>query len=202
VTRDVFRFDPQTVDIGACASLPAAMGADGRPFHVEVGFGKDVLTLKRAAREPGAFFLGVEISRKKCVKFRQKVARAGLPNVRCFWGDARAVLREMLPPGSVDSFTVLFPDPWPKRKHKKHRWVAEDTAALLARALKPQGEVVVATDHDDYRDQIKGALSGAGFEEVLTLDHVPDEDRTLFAERFERIGETVTYMRWRRPAPR
>jgi len=198
VTRNVFLFDPDSVSVEACDSLPAAMEVGDRPLHVEVGFGKDVRTLRRAEREPEARFLGIEISRKKCVKFRQKVARAGLRNVRCYWGDARKALGEMLPESSVDSFTILFPDPWPKRRHHKNRWVNADTAARMARVLRPDGEIVVATDHDGYRDQIREVLAGAGFEETLTLDAVPEDDRTLFAERFERLGETVTYMRWRK----
>jgi len=196
VTRNVFHFDPESVAVGDCESFPDALGVGERAFHVEVGFGKDIRTLRMAERDPDACFLGIEISRKKCVKFREKVARAGLKNVRCYWGDARKALAEMLPAHSVDSFTILFPDPWPKRKHHKNRWVQEETAALLARILKAHGHLIVATDHDHYRDQIRRVLSGAGFVETLTLDHVPEEDKSLFAERFERLGETVTYMRW------
>ena len=196
MTRDFFHFDPETVAIGECASLPDAMGAEDRLLHVEVGIGKDIRTLRMAEREPEARFLGVEISRKKCRKFGEKVARANLRNVRCHCGDARKVLNQMLPEHSVDSFTILFPDPWPKRKHHKNRWVQEETAALLRRILKADGQIIAATDHDHYRDQMRRVLSGAGFVETLTLDHVPGEDKSLFAERFERLGETVTYMRW------
>ncbi|MEM8884683.1 MAG: hypothetical protein AAGD14_11480 [Planctomycetota bacterium] len=196
MTRNVFHFDPSDVDLPAAASLPAAMGVGARALHVEVGFGKDVRTLRTAEREPDAMFLGVEISRKKCRKFCEKVARAGLRNVRCYWGDARKVVGEMLPADSVDSFTILFPDPWPKRKHHKHRWIQADTAALLVRALKSEGQIVTATDHDGYRDQIREVLAGAGMTEVETRTEVPDDDRSLFAERFERIGESVTWMRW------
>lgn len=199
MTRNVFHFDPDSVAVGECESFPEALGVGERAFHVEVGFGKDIRTLRMAEREPEARFLGIEISRKKCVKFREKVARAGLRNVRCYWGDARKALATMLPDHSVDSFTILFPDPWPKRKHHKHRWVQEETAALLARILKPHGQIIVATDHDHYKDQIRRVLSGAGFEETLTLDHVPEDDKSLFAERFERLGESITYMKWGRP---
>ena len=194
--RNVFLFDPDTVAVSDCDSIPAEIGVGERAFHVEIGFGKDIGTLRRAETSPEDRFLGVEISRKRCRKFREKVARANLPNVRCHWGDARKALREMLPANSVDSFTILFPDPWPKRKHHKNRWVQEETAALLARALRPHGHVIAATDHDHYRDQIRRVLSGAGFVETQTLDHVPEDDKSLFAERFERIGESVTYMRW------
>ena len=99
---------------------------------------------------------------------------------------------------SVRSFTILFPDPWPKRRQNKHRWIQPATAALLARALAPGGTLTVATDHDGYVAQIRDALSGAGLALEEESREVPALDRTLFAERFERLGASVTYLRWRR----
>lgn len=189
MTADRFAFDPKEV------AVDAPPPPDGRPLHVEVGFGKDIRILRAAERDPEALFLGVEISRKKALSFCRKVARLGLRNVRAFQGDVRAVLAE-LRAGTVLSYTILFPDPWPKRKHWKHRWIQPDTAARIYETLAVGGRVTVATDHDGYRDQIREVLSGAG----LTLDYeagvVPDDDRTLFTQRFERLGESVTYQRW------
>jgi len=196
MVRDQFQFDPAEVAIEECASLPDAMGCGDRALHVEIGFGKDVRILRMAERDRDACFLGVEISRKKAIKFGQKAARLGLRNVRAYWGDAAKVLHEMLPAGSVDSFTVLFPDPWPKRKHHKHRWIQDHTATMLGKALKPDGHIVIGTDHDGYRDHIRKVMGEAGFSETRTLDHIPEDDRTLFSERFARLGESVTYMRW------
>ena len=193
---DHFHFDPSLVAVGGVPSLPVEIGCEDRAFHVEIGFGKDIRILRMAERDPEARFLGVEISRKRAAKFGKKVARLGLKNVRAHWGDARKVLGAMLPERSVDSFTVLFPDPWPKRRHHKHRWIQEDTAALLRRALKVGGHLIVATDHDGYRDHIRRVLDAAGFSETLSLDRVPEDDRTLFSERFHSLGESVTYMKW------
>jgi tRNA (guanine-N7-)-methyltransferase len=185
-----FHFDP--AEVATDAVLPR-----GRPLHVEVGFGKDVRLLREAAARPGEDFVGIEISRKKAVSFCRKVARLGLRNVRAVNADVRRVLAE-LPPGSVASFTILFPDPWPKRRHWKNRWIQEGTAALLLRALTPLGTVTTATDHDGYRDQIRACLAGAGLELTHEGPEVPPEDRTLFTERFERLNAPVTYLRWRK----
>jgi tRNA (guanine-N(7)-)-methyltransferase len=188
-----FHFDPADVAVDGRSALDL-----GRPLHVEVGFGKDVRILRKAEQHPDDWFLGVEISRKKAVKFCQKVARAGLRNVRAFNGDVRSVLAELLPPASVSSFTVLFPDPWPKRRQRKHRWIQEETADRVARALVPGGEVTVATDHAGYLGQIRACFLLAG----LMLEHespeIPEGDRTLFAERFQRLAQGVTYQRWRK----
>jgi len=192
-----FAFDPETVLVPAEGALPEQMGATG-PIRVEIGFGKDVRVLREAAARPDELFLGVETSRKKTLSFCRKVARAGLRNVRAHWGDVRPVLAERLPEASVASFTALFPDPWPKRKHHKHRWIRDETARQMRAALVPGGSVTLATDHDHYRDEMKEVLAGAGFRLVEERAGVPEEDRTLFAQRFERLGESVTWLRWER----
>jgi len=189
---DRFHFDPAEV------AVPAIVPT-GRPLHVEVGFGKDVRLLRKASARPGEDFVGIEISRKKALSFCRKVARAGLRNVRACNTDVRRVL-EGLPPGSVASFTILFPDPWPKRRHWKKRWIEPGTAALLLRSLVPGGTITLATDHPGYRDQIRLSLMGAGLELLHEGPEVPAEDRTLFAERFERLQAPVTYFRWRSAA--
>ena len=187
---DRFRFDPAEVAV-------ASVVPGDRPLHVEIGFGKDVRLLREAALRPLEDFVGVEISRKKAASFCRKVAREGLRNVRACQADVRTVLAD-LPPGSVASFTILFPDPWPKRRHWKNRWINDKTAALLFRALARGGTVTTATDHEGYKDQIRACLLGAGFDLVHEGAEVPAEDRTLFTERFERLNAPVTYFRWRK----
>jgi tRNA (guanine-N7-)-methyltransferase len=197
---DYFHFDPSTVSVTGEGPLLEELGlAEDAALHIEIGFGKDIRILREAERDPDGTYLGVEISRKKAASFCRKVARQGLGNVRAYHGDARHLLREMLPPDSVWSFTILFPDPWPKRRHWKHRWIQADTAALLVRALRSGGLVIAATDHDDYAVQIEAELRGAGLEMGERTGEIPEEDRSLFAQRFERLGETVTYMRFRKP---
>jgi tRNA (guanine-N7-)-methyltransferase len=187
---DRFHFDPAEVAV-------ASVVPGDRPLHVEVGFGKDIRLLREAAARPGEDFVGIEISRKKALSFCRKVARAGLRNVRACQQDVRRVLED-LPEGSVASFTILFPDPWPKRRHWKNRWIQPATAALLFRALAQGGTVTTATDHEGYRDQIRACLLEAGFELLHEGAEVPQADRTLFTERFERLQSPVTYFRWRK----
>lgn len=171
---------------------------DAVPLHVEIGFGKDVRTLRRAQAEPESRFVGIEISGKKARSFCKKVARLGLTNVRAHCGDVRPVLMERLPAASVDTFTILFPDPWPKRRQSKHRWIQPHIARLIVRALKGNGEVITATDHDGYAAQIRECLLGAGLTLLSESDEIPDEDRSMFAQRFARLGESVTHQRWRK----
>ena len=191
-----FLLDPATVSIHADDDWAEILGLAGRPLHVEIGFGKDVRMLRTAAEAPGATFLGIEISGKKAASFCRKVARLRLRNVRAYCGDVRDVLMERLPEGSVASFTILFPDPWPKRRHNKHRWIQPETARLLALAMAPGATLVVATDHEGYGAQIHRCLQAVGLALVVERVGVPEEDRTLFASRFERLGQRVLYQRW------
>jgi len=197
---DRFLLAPESVAVEADLPLPEACGADGRPLHVEIGFGKDIRILRTAAESPDALFLGIEISRKKHASFCRKVARLGLANVRACHGDARVALRDLIPARSVASFTILFPDPWPKRRHWKNRWITPETAALLARALRPPGPLIVATDHEGYREQIRDSLKSAGFVLDGESSQVPEADRTIFTTRFERTRTPVSYMRWLLPS--
>ena len=193
-----FLLDPESVLLPADAEWTERLGLETRPLHVEIGFGKDIRVLRAAKEDPEACFLGIEISRKKCVSFSKKVARLGLANVRACYGDVRNILMERLKPGCVASFTILFPDPWPKRRQQKHRWIQPGTAALLARALAPGGSIIVATDHPGYAAQIRECMAGAGLQCGEDRSGVPDEDRTLFAERFERMGRTISHQTWRK----
>ncbi|MGQ0612824.1 MAG: tRNA (guanine(46)-N(7))-methyltransferase TrmB [Planctomycetaceae bacterium] len=196
-----FPIDPASVAVAPSASLPDAMGASGRRLYVEVGFGKDVRLLRAAAADPEGRYLGVEISRKKFDSFCRKAARAGLTNVRALGGDVRRVLGEMLPPGSVAGFTILFPDPWPKRRQRKNRWIQPATAASLYRALAPGGIVEVATDDADYLAQIRRCFLDAGLLLETERGQVEESERTVFASRFERRGVPVIFQRWRRAVP-
>lgn len=197
VSVPAFRFDPAEAAL-APGPLEARLDLRDRDLHVEVGFGKDIRSLREAEANPDALYLGVEISRKKARKFLEKVARLGLRNVFGMHADVRAVLAGMLPEGGVASFTILFPDPWPKRRHHKNRWIQPETAARLARALRPGGTVRVATDHAGYAAWIRECFAGAGLEPVDIRTGVPEEDRSLFARRFERLGHPVTHMLWRK----
>jgi len=197
MTIGAFVFDPNSVRLPKEGDW-SKLFEDGVPLHVEIGFGKDVRTLRRAQAEPESRFVGIEISGKKATSFCKKVARLGLANVRAHCGDVRVVLTERLPPASVDSFTILFPDPWPKRRQSKNRWIQPDIARLIARALKKNGEVITATDHDGYAAQIRECLLGAGLTLLSESGEIPDGDRSLFAQRFERLGESVTHQRWRK----
>jgi tRNA (guanine-N7-)-methyltransferase len=105
--------------------------------------------LEQARRNPDALIVGCEPYEDGVVKVLSSIEAEGLKNVRVHMGDVREVLRR-LAPSSLDRAFILFPDPWPKRKHRKRRLVNTLLLGLLARVLKPGAELRIATDIGDY----------------------------------------------------
>jgi tRNA (guanine-N7-)-methyltransferase len=136
-------------------------GGDGPPrrIELEVGCGKGKFLLAAAQAWPDRAFLAVEHSRALLRKVRDRVVRAGLLNVRLFHGNARDVVQRLVPEGSLSRIHVYFPDPWPKRRHAKHRLFAGAMPDAIARSLHAGGELLLATDHDPYFREVIGRLA-------------------------------------------
>jgi tRNA (guanine-N7-)-methyltransferase len=94
-------------------------------------------------------------------KLDRKGRRLGLANLRGIRIECTYFLRYLLPPGSADVLHVYFPDPWPKKKHRKYRLVNECFPALAQRALKPGGVVHLRTDDADYFEQMQSVFEAA-----------------------------------------
>jgi tRNA (guanine-N7-)-methyltransferase len=115
----------------------------------EVGFGGGEHLVAQARARPDWGFFGCEPFINGMAQALAQIDTDGLANIRLSAGDARDVL-ERLPPASLDAVFVLFPDPWPKKRHWKRRFIGPDTVPLVARALKPGGLLRVASDIPDY----------------------------------------------------
>lgn len=130
---------------------PAAL-LPGLDRHVlEIGFGAAEHLIGQAQRNPGIGFLGIEPFLNGVAKALTGVEDHALTNVRVKRADARTEI-ERMPDGAFDRIYLLFPDPWPKSRHAKRRFVQADTARSLARLLKSGGILRVATDVRVYAD--------------------------------------------------
>jgi tRNA (guanine-N7-)-methyltransferase len=129
------------------------------PVHIEIGSGKATFLVAQAKAQPEADFLGIEWARKFYRYAIDRIGRWGLRNVRILRTDAATFLRALVPDGSVDCFHIYFPDPWPKKRHHKRRFLQASNLEVLLRCLKPGGEIRIATDHADYFEQIQAVTS-------------------------------------------
>jgi tRNA (guanine-N7-)-methyltransferase len=133
------RFDPRSL-------MPSA-----REVWLEAGFGAGEHFAAQAERHPDALLIGAEPFINGLAACLAHLDDAGLENVRLHAGDVRGVM-DRLPNGALARLYVLFPDPWPKTRHKKRRLIQPDFIAEAARLLRPGGLVRFATDWADYGD--------------------------------------------------
>jgi tRNA (guanine-N7-)-methyltransferase len=148
-------------DLGDQIDFARIFGRTG-PVHIEIGSGKGAFLVAQAKLQPEVDFLGIEWARRFYRYAVDRIGRWGLRNVRILRTDAATFLRTLVPAGSVDCFHIYFPDPWPKKRHHKRRFLQSSNLEVLIRCLKPGGEIRIATDHADYFDQIRQVISACG----------------------------------------
>jgi len=132
-----------------------------QPLEVELGSGDASFLTGYAGLHPERNFLGVERLLGRIRKLDRKGRRAGLTNLRGIRIESAYFLEFLLPLHSVSALHIYFPDPWPKRKHRRHRLINERFPTLARQALVPGGTVYLRTDDQDYFDQMT-AVFGAG----------------------------------------
>ncbi|MEM9843713.1 MAG: tRNA (guanine(46)-N(7))-methyltransferase TrmB [Pseudomonadota bacterium] len=135
----------------------------GRPIWLEVGFGGGEHLVHQARANPDIGFIGCEPYINGVAMLLGKIRQAGCSNIRVFPGDARDLF-DVLPEGSIDKAFLLYPDPWPKARHHRRRFVTEEHLQPLARALRKGAEFRIATDIPDYVRQALQEVPGAGFD--------------------------------------
>ena len=125
-----------------------------RPIEIEIGIGKGRFLLEAAEKRPDINHLGVEWANKYLRFAESRAQRRRLENIRFVRVDAREMMSS-IPARSVHAMYVFYPDPWPKKRHHKRRFLREDMAAELARILVDGGKLHVATDHEDYWEALQ-----------------------------------------------
>ena len=134
---------------GGTVDLAAAFGAPLSDVWLEVGFGAGEHLAAQARAHPGTAMVGCEPYVTGVASLLAIIEREGLTNIRIFDDDARLLLGA-LPEASIGRVFVLFPDPWPKVRHHKRRFIAPATLDALARVMKDGAELRFATDHMGY----------------------------------------------------
>jgi tRNA (guanine-N7-)-methyltransferase len=133
---------------------PAAMFPKAQPLEVELGSGDGSFLVNYAKLHPERNFLGVERLLGRLRKLDRKGRRAGLGNLVGLRIESAYLVEYLLPPASVAAFHIYFPDPWPKRKHRKNRLINEHFTAIAQKALIPGGVAYLRTDDEDYFNQM------------------------------------------------
>ncbi len=149
---------------------PATIFGDARPLWLEIGFGGGEHMVHQAQINPGVGLIGCEPFLNGVAMALGKMKRAGVSNIRLHPGDARDLL-DVLPDACISRAFLLYPDPWPKTRHHRRRFVTPEHLHPLARVLAPGAEFRVATDIPSYVRQTLDEVPFAGFRRI---DHATD----------------------------
>ena len=134
----------------------------GRPVWLEIGFGAGEHMIAQAAANPGVGIVGAEPYVNGVAALLGKLRDARVDNVRIHPGDARDLM-DVLPGASLSRAFLLYPDPWPKARHHRRRFVTPEHLDPLARAMRPGAALRIATDIPDYVRQALLEVPRAGF---------------------------------------
>jgi tRNA (guanine-N7-)-methyltransferase len=173
------------------------------PKILEIGFGMGETTASIAAAHPENDYLGIEVHTPGVGALLKRIGEGRLGNLRIVQHDAVEVLQSMLANASLDGVHVFFPDPWHKKRHHKRRLIQPGLVHLLACKLKPGGYLHLATDWEDYAQQMLAVLSAEP--ELINAGDafVPRPETrplTKFENRGLRLGHGVWDLLFRRRA--
>jgi tRNA (guanine-N7-)-methyltransferase len=167
------------------------------PLHVDLGCGDGSFLCALAQRMPEKNFLGIERLLDRIRTSARKAAT--LDNVRLLRVESSYAVRYLLPAGSVETFYLLFPDPWPKRRHHRRRIVTPDFLGSIHSALKESGALYVATDDLNYLEKIREiAKSNPGF---AIGDAEVDLPHSRFGLIFQQKGVPIHWLVLRKVSP-
>ncbi len=170
-----------------------------RSSRLEIGFGGAEHLIAQARANPDCGFIGVEPFLNGMAKALVAIETQALRNIRLHHGDATDLL-DWLPAGCLDRVDLLYPDPWPKKRHWKRRFVQDRSVAAIARVLKPGGEFRFASDIPDYAAwTLQRLLRSPDFQ--WTAERAddwrkpwPDFVRTRYEAKAVREGRTPCYL--------
>jgi tRNA (guanine-N7-)-methyltransferase len=188
---------PSPIDLAGLFDPPAS------EVRLEIGFGGGEHLSAEAAAFPHAGFIGCEPYVNGMAKILAQIEAHNLGNIRLFAGDATELLA-WAPPRSLDRIDLIHPDPWPKRRHWKRRFVQDTSVAAMARLLRPGGEFRFVSDISDYCAWTLAHLSRSP-DFIWTAERAadwrlpwPGYTMTRYGRKAEREGRQAAYLRFRK----
>lgn len=178
--------------------------ANDGPLNLEIGFGNGDNIFALACKHPKENFIGIEVYQPGIASLLSLLKNLPQPlnNIRIYNEDAVAVLQDCIPDQSLDKIFILFPDPWPKKRHHKRRLIQAQFILLLQKKLKSGGKLHLATDWEDYAKHINSVLNN-NHDLILTCEtknsstpdnQSPDYGRvtsTKFEQRGKKRGHQI-----------
>jgi tRNA (guanine-N7-)-methyltransferase len=196
-----------TLSFALPVDLPTLFPKPVEAIWLEIGFGGGEHLAAQAEAHPGIGFIGSEVFENGIARLTTAIASRGLANIRIFPEDARLLLAA-LPANSIARTLILFPDPWPKARHRKRRLVAAPTLDELARIMPPGAELRLATDDPDYLAwMLEAATAHPAFRWTARTaadwrQRPADWPPTRYEQKAIAAGRTAAFLRFERIAPK
>jgi tRNA (guanine-N7-)-methyltransferase len=191
----IYGIDPGEGALAQALDLAAAFGRSA-PRCLEIGFGAGEVIGSLAENNPHIDYLGIEVHRSGVGRVLLRTEQSHLKNLRVICSDAVDVLRDRIADDSFDEVLVFFPDPWHKKRHHKRRLIEPEFVSIAAAKLRLGGIFRLATDWQDYAEQMLAVCNANPALRSLSEDltYVPRPEfrpPTRFERRGERLGHGV-----------
>ncbi|MDQ6809595.1 MAG: tRNA (guanosine(46)-N7)-methyltransferase TrmB [Verrucomicrobiota bacterium] len=170
------------------------------PLEVDLGCGDGTFLAELAAAAPARDFIGLERLIGRVSSARRKIAQQGLSNAGVLRLEMRDGVGRLFPPQSVTAFHLMFPDPWPKRRHKTRRLIDAPFLKSLHEILRADGMIRIATDQQDYFNAIKKCALATRLFDLITPAPEPIGLST-FEKRYREIGASIYRVELRKISP-
>ncbi len=164
------------------------------PTILEIGFGMGEPTAHIARAHPQNNYLALEVHPPGVGSLLKQIDAQGIENIRIIQHDAVEVLRDMVQDATLDGVHIFFPDPWHKARHNKRRLIQARFVAQLVQKIKPGGYIHVATDWQDYAEQVLAVLTAEPLLQNTAVDYAEKPDYrplTKFENRGLKLGHGV-----------
>jgi|GEM_PF-1045395 len=170
------------------------------PLYLEIGCGHGDFLVHKASAEPNRYFIGIENVSFFAIDAAEKIEENGLTNVLIVNQNANRLIEETIPDQTLDGIYILYPDPWPKRRHRKRRLIREKTYEIYHDVLKPGGSIDIWTDTEQWKElslPYLEKLPGSLVEEEVSEEIGPP--RTYFEHKAKSKQHPIYHIRYERP---
>lgn len=170
-----------------------------KPLKAEIGFGSGTFILKKAQIEPDVNFVGIELYHKGIRALAEKIKKDNIKNLIIIHSEAKILLNKSIKKDDLSELFINFPDPWPKKRHKKRRLVNIDFANLVFSKLKNSGRVYIATDSENYAREMLIPFEGIrGFKNLAGRlkfsEKIYHHNLSKYEKKFLSYGKKIYYL--------